>query len=280
MQPAGLVAGGVQPACLPCWWQHACLPGCLTTRSVPRQHWHLSPNPSHLPPTSPPLAPPHRLLEWQQQRVWRNSRPQEAAFPVQLQYSHGSSGGGRLKALPGPAALLAARAAQPLAGHTLLWLPPARDASLAEAAENLGASNHDVAASGRAPAAAKAAGAVLVRGSATDTVPAAYRRLPWTTPELLIVSGDCCCCLTGVVFLGWAAVALLPCFAGMLRAGVPLSCGGRLRWQVWSGSLCPQRRLPCACLSLPPTSLYLVPFLSPTNYPSNPPTNPIAGRHA
>ena len=106
---------------------------------------------------------------------------------MQLQYEDGSSSG-RLKALAGPAALLVARAAAPLAGRALLWLPPARDAGLQAAAEALGAACHNVAASGRAPAAAKVAGAVLVRGSADDAVPAAYRRLPWTTPELLIVS--------------------------------------------------------------------------------------------
>ena len=117
--------------------------------------------------------------------MWCNSRPQEESYPVALQYSDTS---GRVKALPSPAALLQAAEQQLLGGRTLLWLPPARDAALQEAARLLGAANSDVAAAGRAPAAAKATGAVLVRGSDADAVPATYRRLPWTTPALLLVS--------------------------------------------------------------------------------------------
>lgn len=172
--------------------------------------------PASDPPTLLPAPRVRRLLEWQQQKVWCNARPQEAAYPVQLQYADGS-GSGRLKALPGPAALLAARDAAPLAGRTLLWLPPARDAGLQAAAEALGATSHDVAAAGRAPAAAKAAGAVLVRGRADDAVPAAYRRLPWTTPELLIVSapgwvGGAPHCLAELAGSRTSiAAALLPC---------------------------------------------------------------------
>lgn len=132
--------------------------------------------------------PACRLLEWQQQKVWCNARPQEEGYPVQMQYR---SSDGRLKALPpgaGATALAAARDSQLLAGRPLLWLPPARDAALQEAAEALGAGNHNVAASGRASAAAKEEGAVLVRGSEEDHMPASYSHLPWTTPDLLIVS--------------------------------------------------------------------------------------------
>ncbi len=108
---------------------------------------------------------------------------------MQMQYR---STDGHLKALPqgsGAVALAAARDGQLLAGRPLLWLPPARDAALREAAAELGAGNHNVAASGRAAAAAKEEGAVLVRGSEEDHLPASYSRLPWTTPDLLIVSG-------------------------------------------------------------------------------------------
>lgn len=128
-----------------------------------------------------------RLLEWQQAKLWCNSRPEQAAYPVQLQYSDG----GRLKALPSSATLLRAAEQQLLAGHTLLWLALTRNAELQAAAALLGAANSDAVASGRAAtAAAKAAGAVVVRGGEGDPVPAAYKKLSWTTPELLIVSLD------------------------------------------------------------------------------------------
>lgn len=119
--------------------------------------------------------------------MWCNSRPQEDGYPVQMQFTDVA---GHLRALPPGAAAAAQRTAaegQLLAGRTLLWLPPSRDASLQAAAALLGAANHNVAASGRAPAAAKAAGAVLVRGRESDAVPAAYSHLFWTTAELLIV---------------------------------------------------------------------------------------------
>ncbi|EFN58297.1 hypothetical protein CHLNCDRAFT_142287 [Chlorella variabilis] len=130
----------------------------------------------------PPACP--RLLEWQQQQVWRNSRPEEGAYPVQLQYE---KPGGRVTALAGPAALLRCAGQRALAGRSLLWLPAARDAALQEAARLLGAANSEAPASGRgAAAAAKAAGAVVVRGSEADAMPASYRKLAWTTPQLLI----------------------------------------------------------------------------------------------
>lgn len=116
---------------------------------------------------------------------------------MQMQY-RGTDG--RLKALPpgeGAAALAAARGAQPLAGRPLLWLPPARDVGLQQAAAELGADNHNVAASGRAAAAARAEGAVLVRGGEGGHVPAPYSQLPWTTPDLLIVSAAAASALLG-----------------------------------------------------------------------------------
>ena len=146
----------------------------------------------------PPIS--RRLLEWRQQRAWHNARPQEAAHPVQLQYA---DAGGRLKGLPGPAAALAAAQGHALAGRTLLWLPAARgDAALQEAACLLGAEGKDVAASGRAVAAAKDAGAVLVRGGADDAVPAAYRKLPWSTPQLLLVRRRVACRGRGTALAG------------------------------------------------------------------------------
>ena len=146
------------------------------------------------PPSHHTCLPPatHRLLEWQQQKVWCNTRPQEEGYPVQMQYR---STDGRLKPLPpggGATALAAACDSQPLTGRPLLWLPPARDAALQEAAAALGAANHNVAASGRASGAGKEEGAVLVRGSTEDHMPASYSHLPWTTPDLLIVSVHCC----------------------------------------------------------------------------------------
>ncbi|KAL4443803.1 hypothetical protein ABPG75_011540 [Micractinium tetrahymenae] len=131
-----------------------------------------------------PIVGADWLLEWGQQKVWRNSRPQEASYPVQLQYADTA---GRTRGLPGPAALLATRDRAALAGRTLLWLPPARGGGALQAAAGLlGAACVDVAAHGRAPAAAKAEGPVLVRGGPEEVVPAAYRRLRWTTPQLLL----------------------------------------------------------------------------------------------
>lgn len=142
--------------------------------------------PRHLIPCAALLStPPRRLLEWGEQKVWRNARPQEASYPVKLQYADAA---GRTRGLPGPAALLAARDRAALAGRTLLWLPQARGSGALQAAAGLlGAASVDVAQHGRAPAAAKAAGAVLVQGGAEEAVPAAYRGLPWTTPQLLLV---------------------------------------------------------------------------------------------
>lgn len=128
----------------------------------------------HLPPTRrltlPPACRPfaRRLLEWQQQQVWRNSRPEEGAYPVQLQYE---KPGGRVTALAGPAALLRCAGQRALAGRSLLWLPAARDAALQEAARLLGAAN-----------------------SEADAMPASYRKLAWTTPQLLIVRAQLPAC--------------------------------------------------------------------------------------
>ncbi|KAL4442023.1 hypothetical protein ABPG77_011284 [Micractinium sp. CCAP 211/92] len=131
-----------------------------------------------------PVVDTDWLLEWGEQKVWRNARPQEASYPVKLQYADAA---GRTRGLPGPAALLAARDRAALAGRTLLWLPHARGSGALQAAAGLlGAASVDVAQHGRAPAAAKAEGAVLVRGGAEEAVPAAYRGLPWTTPQLLL----------------------------------------------------------------------------------------------
>lgn len=127
-----------------------------------------------------------RLLEWQQQKVWCNSRPEEAAYPVPLQYAQPD---GRLKSLASTDRLRGAAEQQLLAGRSLLWLAAARDPALQEAARLMGAANMNVAASGHAAAAAaKAAGAVLVRGKESDSVPAAFRKLPWVTCGLLLVS--------------------------------------------------------------------------------------------
>jgi hypothetical protein len=130
---------------------------------------------------------PHvcRLLEWQQQKVWCNSRPEEAAYPVTLQYAQPD---GRLKSLASADALRSAAEQQVLAGRSLLWLAAARDSALQEAARLMGAANFNVAASGHAAtAAARSEGAVLVRAKESDSVPAAYRKRPWTTRNLLLV---------------------------------------------------------------------------------------------
>lgn len=100
--------------------------------------------------------------------MWRNSRPEEGAYPVQLQYE---KPGGRVTALAGPAALLRCAGQRALAGRSLLWLPAARDAALQEAARLLGAAN-----------------------SEADAMPASYRKLAWTTPQLLIVRAQLPAC--------------------------------------------------------------------------------------
>lgn len=134
--------------------------------------------------------------------------PAEADYPVQVSGRGGWMGGGAsipahtrpscrcqqvhyfspsgsCKALGSSDALLGALRARLLEGRTLCWSRgTAGDSFLCAAAELLGASCTDV--PGSAPNAMPATGAVVVRASEDEQPPAAYARLPWTTPDRLV----------------------------------------------------------------------------------------------